>query len=132
MPSKAVRTTPEQWRRVGAETQESRGHRVQAQRDCVDDAWRFIAVRRGDGIHECKVLGSYETAQEARARCEADEYEFHWPEPADARRIERAAFNLKTFEQLQLEAQAKEERRATRGLRRYQRKIDKRMEAWKK
>lgn len=78
MPSERVRTRPEDWKRVATETQESKHHRVHAQRDLVDEAWRFIAVRRGDGIHPCKVLGSFEKASEARACCEADEYEFHW------------------------------------------------------
>ena len=78
MPKQIVRTTPDQWKRVGKETQESRYHRVHAQKDLADDAWRFVAVRRGDGVNGCTVLGQYETAAEARARCEADEYAFRW------------------------------------------------------
>jgi len=70
------------WRRVGTHTQEAEGHRVHAQMDLVDNAWKFVAVRKGDGIHQCKTLAQFDTAKEARAHCEADDHDFHW-EPMD-------------------------------------------------
>ncbi len=90
MPSSKVKTTPDSWRRVATETQESKGHRVHAQKD-IEQGWVFVAVRKGDGIHPCKVLGQFEKASEARACCEADEYEFHWAEVKDM----HAGLNLK-------------------------------------
>ena len=46
------------------------------------------------------MLETFATAAEARARCEADVYEFHWPD--EQREIAKACLNLKTVEQLQL------------------------------
>lgn len=77
MPQAEVRSKT--WRRVGAETQEAEGHRVHAQKD-IEQGWVFVAVRKGDGIHPCKILGQHAKAADARAMCEADVYDFHWPE----------------------------------------------------
>lgn len=84
MPKAEVKSTT--WKRVGVETQESEAHRVHAQKDLVADAWRFVAVRKGDGVHPCKMLGTFDTAPEARAACEADVYDFHWDDTDIGRR----------------------------------------------
>jgi hypothetical protein len=131
MPSSKVKTTPEQWRRVGAETQESRYHRVQAQRDLVDEAWRFVAVRRGDGIRPCVVLGTHEKASEARAQCEADEYEFHWPTGSEQHAISKAALGLKDIAQHKLHIVDRAERKEARKQRRVEKRMAQRMESWK-
>ena len=127
MPKAEVRSTT--WKRVGVETQEAEGHRVHAQKDLVSDAWRFVAVRKGDGINPCKPLDTHDTAAQARAQCEADVYEFHWGDPD--RSVERAALNLQSREQLELHIQQKEERKITRKARKNDRQLAERAKGWK-
>lgn len=132
MPSERVRTTPDQWKRIGPESQESRAHRVHAQKDLVADAWRFVAVRKGDGIHECKLLGTFDTAKEARAVCEADEYEFHWPEQSDARLVEVKALGLRNRDFWEAHEREKQVRKETRKARRNDKRAEARARSWKK